>query len=131
MQRNVHKSQLASKSTLISQFHTVNKSNFWINLINLQVMDPFPQFPKAELGILFIEPSSKCALWESGYRIGYEPTKNELRSLSAVDFQGYQRGGLSILRSCDYHTVSCTLHLNVTTPMISLLPGITDSQRIS
>ena len=29
----------------------------------------------------------------SGCRIGYEPTKNELSSLSAVDTQGHQRGG--------------------------------------
>ena len=32
--------------------------------------------------------SFKRALRESGSRIGYEPTKNELRSLSAVDIQG-------------------------------------------
>ena len=37
--------------------------------------------------------SLKCALRESGCRIGYEPTKNELRLLSAVDIQGHQRGG--------------------------------------
>ena len=29
--------------------------------------------------------SFKCAMRENGCRIGYEPTKNELRSLSAVD----------------------------------------------
>ena len=40
--------------------------------------------------------SFKCALRESDCRIGYEPTKNELRSLSAVDFQGRQRGGFSL-----------------------------------
>ena len=41
--------------------------------------------------------SFKCALRESGCRIGYEPTKNELRSLLAVDIQGHQRGGFCIL----------------------------------
>ena len=40
--------------------------------------------------------SFKCAWRESGCRIGYEPTKNELRSLSAVDIQGHQRGGSCI-----------------------------------
>ena len=38
--------------------------------------------------------SFKRGLRESGCRIGYDPTKNELRSLSAVDIQGHQRGGL-------------------------------------
>ena len=37
-------------------------------------------------------------LRESGCRIGYELTKNELRSLSAVDIQGHQRGGFCIRR---------------------------------
>ena len=37
--------------------------------------------------------SLKYALKEGGCRIGYEPTKSELRSLSAVDIQGHQRGG--------------------------------------
>ena len=41
--------------------------------------------------------SFKCALRESGCRIGYEPTKNELRSLSAVNIQGHQRGGFCIV----------------------------------
>ena len=41
--------------------------------------------------------SFKCALRESGCRIGYEPKKNELRSLSAVDIQGHQRGGFCIV----------------------------------
>ena len=39
----------------------------------------------------------KCALRESGCRIGYEPMKDELRSLSAVDIQGHQRGGFCIV----------------------------------
>ena len=41
--------------------------------------------------------SSKCALRDSGCRIGYEPTGNELRSSSAVDSQGHQRGGFRIV----------------------------------
>ena len=36
--------------------------------------------------------SFKCALRESGCRIGYEPTKNELRLLPAVDIQGTKIG---------------------------------------
>ena len=43
--------------------------------------------------------SFKCTLREGGCRIRYEPMKNELRSLSAVDFQGYQRGGSCIVPS--------------------------------
>ena len=38
----------------------------------------------------------KSALRESGCRIGYEPTKNESRSLLAVDIHGHQRGGFCI-----------------------------------
>ena len=41
--------------------------------------------------------SFKCALRESGCRTGYEPTKNELRSILAVDIQGNQRGGFCIV----------------------------------
>ena len=40
--------------------------------------------------------SFKSASRESGCRIGYEPTQNELRSLSAVDFQGHQCRGFCI-----------------------------------
>ena len=39
----------------------------------------------------------KCALRESSCRIGYEPTKNESRSLLAVDIQGHQCGGFCIV----------------------------------
>ena len=41
--------------------------------------------------------SFKCALRESGCRIGYEPMKNELRSLFVVDIQGYQCRGFYIV----------------------------------
>ena len=41
--------------------------------------------------------SFKCALRLKGCRISYEPTKNELRSLSAVDIQGYKRGAFCIV----------------------------------
>ena len=37
--------------------------------------------------------SLEYALRESGCRIGYEPTRNELRLLSEVDIQGLQREG--------------------------------------
>ena len=47
--------------------------------------------------VFFIESFPKYALRESGCRIGHEPTKNELRSLSAVDIQGHQRGGFCIV----------------------------------
>ena len=47
-----------------------------------------------------------CALRESGCRIGYEPTKNELRSSSAVDIQGHQRGGFCIVPNCTCWTFS-------------------------
>ena len=43
--------------------------------------------------------SFKCALRENGCRIGYEPTKNESRSLSAVYIQRHQHGGSCIWRS--------------------------------
>ena len=49
--------------------------------------------------LIFVPSSSfsfKCALRESGCRTGYEPTKNHVRSLSAVDIQGHQRGGFCI-----------------------------------
>ena len=49
--------------------------------------------------IFFIESFPRTRLRESGCRIGDEPTKNELRSLSAVDIQGHQRGGFCIRRS--------------------------------
>ena len=47
---------------------------------------------------LFMDLSLECALRENGCRIGYEPTKNELRSLSAVDIQGHQCGGFCIVQ---------------------------------
>ena len=45
----------------------------------------------------FVASTRKCALRKSSCRIGYEPTKNELRSLSAVDIQGHQSGGFCIV----------------------------------
>ena len=57
-------------------------------------------------------PSFKCALRESGCRIGYEPTKNESRSLSAVEIQGHQRGGFCItgsISSSSSLTFKCAL----------------------
>ena len=46
----------------------------------------------------FFSPSRsfKYALRGNGCRISYEPTKNELISLSAVDIQGHQRGGSAL-----------------------------------
>ena len=41
---------------------------------------------------LFIESFLQMCIEGIGCRIGYEPTKNELRSLSAVDIQGHQPG---------------------------------------
>ena len=52
--------------------------------------------------------SFKCALRESGCRIGYEPTKNESKSLSVVDIQGHQHGGFWTVPTveCESWTVS-------------------------
>ena len=50
--------------------------------------------------------SFKCALRESGCRIGYKPTKNDLRSLSAVDIQGHQRGGFCSVPRIWWHRFS-------------------------
>ena len=54
--------------------------------------------------------SLKCALRESGCRIGCGPTKNELRSLSAVDVQGHQRGGFCIVPfNCALREFGCRI----------------------
>ena len=54
-----------------------------------------PNFQQVSVYSLTI--SFKCALRESGCRIGYDPMKDEARSLLAVDIQGHQRGGLCIV----------------------------------
>ena len=41
--------------------------------------------------------SFKCALRESGSRIGYDRTKNESRLLLAVDILGHQCGGFCVV----------------------------------
>ena len=51
---------------------------------------------KTTLGFFSPSRSFKCALRGNGCRISYEPTKNELISLSAVDIQGHQRGGSAL-----------------------------------
>ena len=47
----------------------------------------------------FIESFLKMYCDYNGCRIGYVPTKNELRSLAAVVAQGHQRGGFCILHA--------------------------------
>ena len=51
--------------------------------------------------------SFNCALRESGCRIGYEPTKNELRSLSAVDIQDTNVEVSALSLVCFMHGCHC------------------------
>ena len=83
-------------------------------------------------GVFSSSLSLKCALRESGCRIGYEPTKNELRSLSAVDIQGDQRGGSAlfplsgVLCADGYQVFSPRLHGNLARALWSDPPPVTN-----
>ena len=90
-----------TSSWTIHRYICSSKEPKVISKTTLVCSEHFLWFPNKKLCDLFSSSSLsfKCALRESACRIGYEPTKDELRSLSAVDIQGHQRGVFCIV-SC-------------------------------